>query len=72
MEATMIERRGRRMNRDARPTEDSDREVKFHETTAKQDEFEELVREEGDFDEAVKDAARGKKPKKKPPTSSNM
>jgi hypothetical protein len=42
----------------------------YVESKAKQDEFEELAREEG-FDEAAKDAAKGKKPKKGPPTSSS-
>ena len=51
--------------------DDSNHEMRFYETTQKQDEFEELAREEGDFDEAAKDAARGKKPKGDPPTSSN-
>lgn len=42
----------------------------YVESKAKQDEFEELAREEG-FDEAARDAAKGKKPKKQPPTSSS-
>jgi len=44
------------------------KDLGYVKSKAKQDEFEELVREEG-FEEAVKDAAKGKKPKKKPPTS---
>jgi len=44
------------------------KDLGYVESKAKQDEFEELVREEG-FEKAVKDAAKGKKPKKKPPTS---
>lgn len=43
-------------------------DVDYADAKAKQDEFEQLAREEG-FDEAAKDAARGKKPSKRPPTS---
>jgi hypothetical protein len=42
--------------------------VDYTDTKAKQDEFEQLAREEG-FDKAAKKAARGKKPSKRPPTS---
>ena len=56
--------RGRRDDEDHEEGGDVD----FTDTKAKQDEFEQLAREEG-FDKAAEDSAKGKKPAKRPGTS---
>ena len=55
---------------DDRERDTTGKDLGYVKSKAKQDEFEELAREEG-FDQAAKDAAKGKKPKKEPPTSSS-
>ena len=55
---------------DDREKDTTGKDLGYVKSKAKQDEFEELAREEG-FDQAVKDAAKGKKPRKEPPTSTS-